>query len=569
MAIKVEKPLEVFFSYAHEDEALRDELAKHLSLLKRQGVISEWHDREITAGSQWKDQIDGHLESASIILLLVSADFLNSDYCYDIEMNRALERDARGEACVIPIILRPVDWQGAPFGRLQCLPKDAEPVTSWPNRDEAFLDIAKGIRKAALAMNNATSRHSGMDCRYPERREVVVGAGSEPAPACPSPICPPWQLGSGIPCRNDGENLKPGIPTQAESEPPKSIAMRLWAWLTETNMKKLGFIGTLIAVLAGAGWTVYIHNPPLDDSGLLVAAGDDMLNIGRYPEAKDIFKDALKSNPQNEEAAWGLKKAQVWDASNTPVFEAAIKRLYQEDPDDGHVNLFLGQLYAVEPTPENHDKAIRYLQQAIILNPKLAEAYFDLGVLHEQSGNDQEAESNYRQAIAISQTTPKYLNNLAYLYFKQKNYPKALAEYGKVSQFPLSALESAKIYWRLGKFEQARDNQRLALQWLGDDKLMANAEQQQPWDFKIGNEGMEQIAGLAEKKSYAYFCLSVSQYLSGQTKEAMATVNTMRELKLPRQSTIDAIVRDDLEKLKQDNSALAVPVDAYEKRYLQ
>ena len=98
---------------------------------------------------------------------------------------------------------------------------------------------------------------------------------------------------------------------------------------------------------------------------------------------------------------------------------------------------------------------------------------------------------------------------------------------------------------------------------------MANAEQQQPWDFKIGNEGMEQIAGLAEKKSYAYFCLSVSQYLSGQTKEAMATAITMRELKLPRQSTVNAIVRDDLEKLKQDNSALAVPVDAYEKRHLQ
>lgn len=96
----------VFFSYAHEDEALRDKLETHLSLLKRQGVIETWHDRRIGPGDAFGDDIDTALETSDIVLLLVSADFLASDYCHDIEMRRALERHAQGLARVVPIILR-------------------------------------------------------------------------------------------------------------------------------------------------------------------------------------------------------------------------------------------------------------------------------------------------------------------------------------------------------------------------------------------------------------------------------------------------------------------------------
>ena len=141
------KAVEVFFSYAHEDEKLRDELAKQLKLLKRQGLITDWNDRDITGGREWKKDIDEHLNSSDIILLLVSPDFINSDYCYDIEMKRALERHESGEARVIPIILRRADWHTAPFGKLHALPRDGKPVTSWSNQDEAFYDVARGIRK--------------------------------------------------------------------------------------------------------------------------------------------------------------------------------------------------------------------------------------------------------------------------------------------------------------------------------------------------------------------------------------------------------------------------------------
>jgi len=145
---------ELFYSYAHSDERLRKQLEKHLAIMKRQGLIEGWHDRKIVAGTQWKDQIDEHLNSADIILLLVSSDFLASNYCYDIEMVRALERDKAGEAIVIPVILRPCDWTEAPFSKLQALPKDAKPVTTWANRDEAFLDVARGIRAAVQSKSS-------------------------------------------------------------------------------------------------------------------------------------------------------------------------------------------------------------------------------------------------------------------------------------------------------------------------------------------------------------------------------------------------------------------------------
>ena len=146
----LKEPVEIFYSYSHKDEDLRDELQTHLEILKRDGIITNWHDRRIGAGTEWKGAIDGHLESARIILLLVSANFIASDYCYDVEMKRAMERHKAGEARVIPVILRDVNWHRASFAKLQPLPTDGKAVTSrvWANHDEAFKNISIGIEKA-------------------------------------------------------------------------------------------------------------------------------------------------------------------------------------------------------------------------------------------------------------------------------------------------------------------------------------------------------------------------------------------------------------------------------------
>ncbi|MBB5035572.1 toll/interleukin-1 receptor domain-containing protein [Prosthecobacter vanneervenii] len=138
----------IFFSYSHKDESLRNELETHLAMLKREGLITSWHDRKITAGDEFAGVIDEKLNTAEIILLLVSSDFLASGYCYDIEVQQAMARHEAGMARVIPIILRPCEWTRAPFGRLLAAPTDGKPISKWADRDEAFLDVVRQIRAA-------------------------------------------------------------------------------------------------------------------------------------------------------------------------------------------------------------------------------------------------------------------------------------------------------------------------------------------------------------------------------------------------------------------------------------
>jgi len=165
----VKTNVNIYLSYSHKDERFRDELETHLSLLKRQGIIASWHDQNISAGAEWAQEIDTYLNTADIILLLVTANFMASEYCYSIEMMRAMERHKTGEARVIPIILRPVDWKNSPFGQLKALPTDGKPVTTWPNQDEAFLNIATGIRKAVQSMLPGPSEAPRFRDRTPEQ----------------------------------------------------------------------------------------------------------------------------------------------------------------------------------------------------------------------------------------------------------------------------------------------------------------------------------------------------------------------------------------------------------------
>jgi internalin A len=148
----------LFYSYSHKDETLRNELETHLKLLQRQGLIETWHDRKIEAGEEWKRKIDENLERADIILLLISADFMASDYCYEIEMKRALERHDQGEARVIPIILREVNWLRAPFAGLQALPKDGLAVTKWPDKDSAWRNVSEGIERVVEGVRKKHGR---------------------------------------------------------------------------------------------------------------------------------------------------------------------------------------------------------------------------------------------------------------------------------------------------------------------------------------------------------------------------------------------------------------------------
>jgi hypothetical protein len=141
-------PVEVFYSCSDSpvDAPLLEQLEQHLSVLRREGMIATWHKRQIVAGSDWQMELDHHLNTASLILLLISPDFLASDYQYGVELRRAMERHAENEARVIPILLRPCDWKGASFENLQVLPRNGKAITRWSDRDEASTEVARELR---------------------------------------------------------------------------------------------------------------------------------------------------------------------------------------------------------------------------------------------------------------------------------------------------------------------------------------------------------------------------------------------------------------------------------------
>jgi hypothetical protein len=143
------KSLRLFVSYCHADETLKNELVRHLTPLKHLGLIEVWHDRKIPAGGEWDQIISENLEGADIILLLVSIDFINSKYCNDIELERAIERHEEKSAVVIPVILRSCMWQHTSFSKLQAIPRDGKPVCSHQEKDEAFTEICTSIKLIA------------------------------------------------------------------------------------------------------------------------------------------------------------------------------------------------------------------------------------------------------------------------------------------------------------------------------------------------------------------------------------------------------------------------------------
>ncbi|GJL69704.1 MAG: hypothetical protein NPIRA06_23390 [Nitrospirales bacterium] len=196
------EPVDLFYSYAHEDESLREELAGHLKIMERRGVIRPWHDRCLAPGQTWDQEINTQLAAADLVLLLISADFINSDYIWGKELDVAMKRHASKEASVVPVMLRSVDITDAPFAALQGLPTDLRPVTSWPNRDEAWTDVAKGIRRTVEQIQAGwTEKQSPMPA------VVGLARSGSATPSTPSGTSDSISR----PILGSGDSLPPGV----------------------------------------------------------------------------------------------------------------------------------------------------------------------------------------------------------------------------------------------------------------------------------------------------------------------------------------------------------------------
>lgn len=208
-------PVSLFYSYAHEDEALRLELCGHLKILERRKLLAQWHDRQIQPGEEWDRRIANELQTADLVLLLVSKDFIDSDYIFGKELTIAMQRHAAGMATVVPIIVRAVnieaeDAEAFPFMKLQGLPTDMRPVTSWPNRDEAWTDVAKGLRATVKTIHE---KKAAATPRSPKR------GGLRPA----EPLPPPPPVSFDLPDTDDVflEQVLNGFTTQVREASAK------------------------------------------------------------------------------------------------------------------------------------------------------------------------------------------------------------------------------------------------------------------------------------------------------------------------------------------------------------
>ena len=208
-------PVSLFYSYAHEDEALRGELAGHLKILERRGLISAWHDRQIVPGQAWGQAIDEHLTSADLVLLLVSKDFIGSDYIWGVELAQAMQRQQAQQCEVVPILVRavdidPADAEDLPFLKLQALPPGLLPVTSWTNRDEAWTQVAKGLRATVERIRG----------RRPAPLPLPAPALA-PVAAAPAPAPAPTRRG---PAKNGGIHFGAPAPGPAPAPAPAPAA---------------------------------------------------------------------------------------------------------------------------------------------------------------------------------------------------------------------------------------------------------------------------------------------------------------------------------------------------------
>ncbi len=347
-----------------------------------------------------------------------------------------------------------------------------------------------------------------------------------------------------------------------------SFIYRTGRWLVNENIRRISFIVIFIIVAVAGGRLTHLYDVSKKPKVVVnqsIVEGDNALNIGRYADAERIFWVEFKGNRKNKEAEWGVKIAQLRQSLLMPTFKADLDVLYQEDPNDAYVNFFMGEYYAVN---QQFEKAIAYYDRALALNSRLAEAHFKLADLYEQQGLSGATNVELLKAIDIAPIN-KYRNKLGTLYFKQKRYEVAIKEYGKNQGYPLSALESAMIYWRLDYLSQALNYQKQALELLGNVALMSKPENQEPWYFEVAPKKIISLTEINQKMAYAYYGLSISFYLQGDTEKSENAVQKIAKLSSAQQLALNLLLENDLNALAKENKRFFDQVEAYKLRYLQ
>jgi len=409
-------PIEVFFSYSREDKPLRDKLEKHLISLKRQGVISLWHDRQIVAGSEWEEEIDRHMRTADIILLLVSPDFVNSKYCYDIELPDAMARHDAGEAYVVPILLRPVaGWKRLPFAKLQVYPSGAVPITQWADQDTAFVDVVEGIETAVEKL--LTQRQEQLKAEEQWRKEHVGESESFFNSGWDK-----WNKGDNkgaIADYNQAIKLNPDF---AAAYNNRGIARRA------LGGKKAAIADYDQAIKLKSDFADAYYNRGNVRSDL----GDNKGAIADYGKAIEINKNwgGFSDNYYGLPTAYmnrGIARSELGDQQAAIAdYDQAIK--LNPDYADAYNNRGIAR-----SNLGDKQAAIADYDQAIKLNPDFAKAYNNRGIARSDLGDKQAAIADYDQALKLNPDYADAYYNRGNARTALGNKPGAIADFQKAA----------------------------------------------------------------------------------------------------------------------------------------
>lgn len=416
--------IKVFYCYAREDKALRATLEKHLGNLKRQELITGWSDRDIDAGKEWAKEIDCNLNTSNVILLLISPDFMHSDYCYGKEMTHALERQENGTARVIPIILRPVEYEGAPFSRLLALPTDAVPVTDrkWRTRDEAFRDIAQGIRKVVKELLSEQWVYEGNIHFYREQYEEALKA-FERAISVNSANASAYV--------GQGETLLQLMSKQDYGFARDVYRKAISAFEQAGNLDK-----TNARAYVGKGKALYALYEPFEEEDQMLEALEQAISLDpKNEDAYIVMGDVLMAFFRYKEAASAYQKAiEVATFFNRHAYNGKGNALY---------NL------------ERYEEALIAYDSVIHEFPDRGDAYKQRGDTLYQLDRYQEALIAYVRAISLNYLNASTFTQKGNTLYQLKQYQEALAAYEQAIQVSSLSYEISEAYKGKGNVLQS------------------------------------------------------------------------------------------------------------------
>ena len=503
----------IFISYSHKDNAWKDRLVTHLQVLQTQELLSIWHDSQIRAGGEWYQEIETALNEAGAAILLVSANFLTSDFILQEEVPRLLERRAKEGTKIFPLIVTPCAWEEVAWlGKFQVRPQEGRPLSGGTDH-QIDADLTAFVKEVTRILSDDDGRET------PQEPAAEVGG---PAP-------------------------------------PKRFGKK---------RRRFTALAAILLILVLALAWYFLRVPPEMRPHLI--SGRQFLDQGLYSAAEKHFRQAMQIDRSNAEAQKGLQKIDLYRLVNSdtaPVaVETEIRQFLKQYPDDPHAYIFWGDLFAnSEP-----GTAIKHYKKAVDIDPGLPEAWFSLGYVYGTHVKDYDkALANYRRATELSPHSSRYLTNLAGMRCKLGRDQACIDTYKKVIDLhPYSFITHLKLLEILrlsAQLDKAVPYAKALAQWAVDDTKWENPINQELWGIEVNDMNGKvipiQLEDVNEKKFYVFCQISLTFCLADRQAEAREYARKARGVASVDEGFLIKLIAWDIHRLKETQPGFSAQLD--------